>query len=151
MKTRGHILVKISSVLFILYGAASLLSVVLSFTSAEAAEEFGLADRLASPYPFLSVTFAVLVPLLFVAAGWLGMLRAERPNSMGLCFVLGIAIFVITAGDVLDLALSSLIVNVAEICTCILVLLIPSIYVIGAWRNWKQPKAPESPDAPEEK
>ena len=72
MKTRGHILVKISSVLFILYGAASLLSVVLSFTSAEAAEEFGLADRLASPYPFLSVTFAVLVPLLFVAAGWLG-------------------------------------------------------------------------------
>ena len=57
----------------------------------------------------------------------------------------------ITAGDVLDLALSSLIVNVAEICTCILVLLIPSIYVIGAWRNWKQPKAPESPDAPEEK
>ena len=104
-----------------------------------------------SPYPFLSVTFAVLVPLLFVAAGWLGMLRADRPNSMGLCFVLGIAIFVITAGDVLDLALSSLIVNVAEICTCILVLLIPSIYVIGAWRNWKQPKAPESPDAPEEK
>lgn len=151
MKTRGHILVKISSVLFILYGAASLLSVVLSFTSAEAAEKFGLADRLASPYPFLSVTFAVLVPLLFVAAGWLGMLRADRPNSMGLCFVLGIAIFVITAGDVLDLALSSLIVNVAEICTCILVLLIPSIYVIGAWRNWKQPKAPESPDAPEEK
>lgn len=151
MKTRGHILVKISSVLFILYGAASLLSVVLSFTSAEAAEEFGLADRLASPYQFLSVTFAVLVPLLFVAAGWLGMLRADRPNSMGLCFVLGIAIFVITAGDVLDLALSSLIVNVAEICTCILVLLIPSIYVIGAWRNWKQPKAPESPDAPEEK
>ena len=151
MKTRGHILVKISSVLFILYGAASLLSVVLSFTSAEAAEEFGLADRLASPYPFLSVTFAVLVPLLFVAAGWLGMLRADRPNSMGLGCVLGIAIFGITAGDVRDLALSSLIVNVAEICTCILVLLIPSIYVIGAWRNWKQPKAPESPDAPEEK
>ena len=51
MKTRGHILVKISSVVFILYGAAALLAFVLSLMSAEAAEEYGLADRLASPYP----------------------------------------------------------------------------------------------------
>ena len=105
MKTRGHILVKISSVVFILYGAAALLAFVLSLMSAEAAEEYGLADRLASPYPILSVMFAVLVPLLFVAAG---------------------------------------VLNIAEIGTCVLVLLVPVIYVIGAWRNWRQPKSPSA-------
>ena len=150
MKTRGHILVKNRqrAVHFIRRGV--LLSVVLSFTSAEAAEEFGAADRLASPLSVLSVTFAVLVPLLFVAAGWLGMLRADRAEQQGCASSSASRFFVITAGDVLA-SRFPLIVNVAEICTCILVLLIPSIYVIGAWRNWKQPKAPESPDAPEEK
>ena len=144
MKTRGHILVKISSVVFFLYGAAALLAFVLSLMSAEAAEEYGLADRLASPYPILSVMFAVLVPLLFVAAGALGMLRAGRPNSMGLCFGLGIAILLISIGDVLDLVLSDLVLNIAEIGTCVLVLLVPVIYVIGAWRNWRQPKSPSA-------
>ena len=46
MKTRGHILVKISSVVFILYGAAALLAFVLSLMSAEAAEEYGLGYNL---------------------------------------------------------------------------------------------------------
>lgn len=130
--------------MFILYGAAALLAFVLSLMSAEAAEEYGLADRLASPHPILSVMFAVLVPLLFVAAGALGMLRADRPNSMGLCFGLGIAILVISIGDVLDLVLSGLVLNIAEIGTCVLVLLVPVIYVIGAWRNWRQPKSPSA-------
>ena len=72
------------------------------------------------------------------------MLRADRPNSMGLCFGLGIAILVISIGDVLDLVLSGLVLNIAEVGTCVLVLLVPVIYVIGAWRNWRQPKSPSA-------
>ena len=40
---------KIGSLMLILYGAASLLAILLSVFSADAAEQYGLAARLASP------------------------------------------------------------------------------------------------------
>lgn len=150
MKARGHILIKISSVIFILYGAASLLALLLALLNPERAAEYGFDERLTSVFPILSVAFAVLLPLLFLAAGLLGMLRADFPNRMGLGFALGIVILLIAAGDVLDLAYSGKVSNIAEICTCILVLLVPALYVVGAWRNWKQPKSSETKAAEKE-
>ncbi len=142
MKARGHILIKTSSVIFILYGAASLLALLLALLSPERAAEYGIDERLTSAFPALSIALAVLLPLLFVAAGLIGMVRADFPNSMGLGFVLGIVILLLAIGDVIDLARGGQMSNLAEICTCILILLVPAVYVIGAWRNWKQPKPP---------
>lgn len=140
MKTKGRILIKISSLLFILYGAASLLAIALSLFSADAAEEYGFAERLSSPLPALSVVFAVLVPLLFVSAGLLGMMRADTPNRAKPCLFLGVAIFLVVLIDAVCAACTGMISGVAEAGSYILSFVIPALYLIGAWRNWKQPK-----------
>lgn len=140
MKTKGRILVKISSLLFILYGTAELLAIILSLFSAEAAEEYGMAARLTSLAPALSVTLAILVPVLFLAAGILGLLRVGMPGRMRLCFIFGVITLLVVVADVVGNTVSGLVTNVAEIGTCILVIAIPLLYLIGTWRNWRQPE-----------
>ena len=120
MKTKGRILVKISSLLFILYGTAELLAIILSLFSA--------------------VTLAIFVPVLFLAAGILGLLRVGMPGRMRLCFIFGVITLLVVVADVVGNTVSGLVTNVAEIGTCILVIAIPLLYLIGTWRNWRQPE-----------
>lgn len=130
---------KIGSLMLILYGAASLLAIVLSVFSADAAEQYGLAARLASPQPVLSVVFAVLVPLAFLLAGLLGINRADVANSAKPCFFLGLLILLFVITDVIYAASTGLVTDITEFGGCVLHFAVTLLYLIGAWRNWKQP------------
>lgn len=130
---------KIGSLMLILYGAASLLAIVLSVFSADAAEQYGLAARLASPLSIFAVIFAVLVPLAFLLAGLLGLKRADVANSAKLCFFLGLLILLFVITDVIYAASTGLVTDITELGGCVLHFAVTLLYLIGAWRNWKQP------------
>lgn len=130
---------KIGSLMLILYGAASLLAIVLSVFSADAAEQYGLAARLASPLSIFAVIFAVLVPLAFLLAGLLGLKRADVANSAKPCFFLGLLILLFVITDVIYAASTGLVTDITELGGCVLHFIVTLLYLIGAWRNWKQP------------
>lgn len=143
MKIKGRILLKVSSVLLILYGAASLLAIALSVFSADAAEQYGLAARLASPLSIFAVIFAVLVPVAFVSAGLLGMKHADLRNSAKPCFFLGILVLLFVVVDVLYAVTVGLVSDITDLGGCVLHFAVTLLYLLGAWRNWKQPKPDE--------
>ncbi|MGN0479383.1 MAG: hypothetical protein ACI4GO_08105 [Hominenteromicrobium sp.] len=134
---------KTGSLLLILYGAASLLAIVLSAFSAERAEQYGLTARLASPLPIASVVFAVLVPLTFLIAGLIGLKRADMPNSAKPCFFLGLLILLFVITDVIYAGCVGLVTDITEFGGCVLHFVVTLLYIFGAWRNWKQPKPAE--------
>lgn len=135
IKTKGRMLIKVSSIIFLIYGAAALLAVVLSLLSPEAMAQYGLDVRLSSPLPALAVTFAVLTPLLYLAAGLFGMLRADRPKTAKPCLWLGIPIFLLTAADILYALLTGAAMDAAILSGYALNVLLPVLYLIGTWKN----------------
>ena len=130
---------KIGSLMLILYGAASLLAIVLSVFSTDAAEQYGLAARLASPLSIFAAIFAVLVPLAFLLAGLLGLKRADVANSAKPCFFLGLLILLFVITDVMYAASTGLVTDITELGGCVLHFTVTLLYLIGAWRTWKQP------------
>lgn len=91
IKIKGKLPLKICSVLFILYGAASLVALLLCLIDRKYVEEYDLSAYFNSSMPVLSVAGAMLVPVLLLIAGLMGHARADRPNSMKPCFFLGLA------------------------------------------------------------
>lgn len=149
IKIKGHICLKTSGVIFLIYGAALLLAVALSLFSAEAMEEFGLLARLNSPVPLLSVALCVLIPLLYLLAGLFGLLRADRPRRAKPCLWLGLPIFVLTVVDIVYALLTGGTPGVAEIGSHIFDLLVPVLYLAGAWRNLHHTDPTSPADKPE--
>ena len=97
IKIKGKLPLKICSVLFVLYGAASLVALLLCLIDRKYVEEYDLSAYFNSSMPVLSVAGAMLVPVLLLIAGLMGHARADRPNSMKPCFFLGLATGVILA------------------------------------------------------
>ena len=91
IKIKGKLPLKICSVLFVLYGAASLVALLLCLIDRKYVEEYDLSAYFNSSMPVLSVAGAMLVPVLLLIAGLMGHARADRPNSMKPCFFLGLA------------------------------------------------------------
>lgn len=86
IKIKGKLPLKICSVLFVLYGAASLVALLLCLIDRKYVEEYDLSAYFNSSMPVLSVAGAMLVPVLLLIAGLMGHARADRPNSMKPCF-----------------------------------------------------------------
>ena len=101
IKIKGKLPLKICSVLFVLYGAASLVAILLCLIDRKYVEEYDLSAYFNSSMPVLSVAGAMLVPVLLLIAGLMGHVRADRPNSMKPCFFLGLATGVIILFNVL--------------------------------------------------
>ncbi len=117
IKIKGKLPLKICSVLFVLYGAASLVALLLCLIDRKYVEEYDLSAYFNSPMPVLSVAGAMLVPVLLLIAGLMGHARADRPNSMKPCFFLGLATGVIILFNVLYEIFTGDAPNMPEICT----------------------------------
>ena len=143
IKIKGKLPLKICSVLFVLYGAASLVALLLCLIRIRAA--IIPATRIGSNLSW---------PLLI--AGLMGHARADRPNSMKPCFFLGLATGVIILFNVLYEIFTGDAPNMPEICTYILDLVLPVLYTFCAWLNWRHkgddtPKAADADPAPASK
>lgn len=145
IKIKVRLPLKICSVLFILYGAASLVALLLCLIDRKYVEEYDLSVYFNSSVPVLSVAGAMLVPVLLLIAGLMGHARADRPNSMKPCFFLGLITGVIILCNVLYEIFTGDAPNVPEICTYVLDLVLPVLYTFCAWLNWKH----KGSDAPE--
>lgn len=77
IKIKGKLPLKICSVLFVLYGAASLVALLLCLIDRKYVEEYDLSAYFNSSMPVLSVAGAMLVPVLLLIAGLMG--RPCRP------------------------------------------------------------------------
>lgn len=69
IKIKGKLPLKICSVLFVLYGAASLVALLLCLIDRKYVEEYDLSAYFNSSMPVLSVAGAMLVPVLLLIAG----------------------------------------------------------------------------------
>ena len=156
IKIKGKLPLKICSVLFVLYGAASLVALLLCLIDRKYVEEYDLSAYFNSSMPVLSVAGAMLVPVLLLIAGLMGHARADRPNSMKPCFFLGLATGVIILFNVLYETFTGDAPNMPEICTYVLDLVLPVLYTFCAWLNWRHkgddtPKAADADPAPASK
>lgn len=156
IKIKGKLPLKICSVLFVLYGAASLVALLLCLIDRKYVEEYDLSAFFNSSMPVLSVAGAMLVPVLLLIAGLMGHARADRPNSMKPCFFLGLATGVIILFNVLYEIFTGDAPNMPEICTYVLDLVLPVLYTFCAWLNWRHkgddtPKAADADPAPASK
>lgn len=145
IKIKGRLPLKICSVLFILYGAASLVAILLCLIDRKYVEEYDLTAYFNSAVPVLSIAGAMLVPVLLLVAGLMGHARADRPNSMKPCFFLGLITGAIILFNVLYEIFTGGTPNVPEICTYILDLVLPVLYTLCAWLNWKH-KGDDAPN-----
>lgn len=80
IKIKGRLPLKICSVLFVLYGAASLVALLLCLIDRKYVEEYDLSAYFNSSMPVLSVAGAMLVPVLLLIAGLMGP-RPCRPSE----------------------------------------------------------------------
>ena len=148
IKIKGKLPLKICSVLFVLYGAASLVAILLCLIDRKYVEEYDLTAYFNSALPVLSVAGALLVPVLLLIAGLMGLSRAERPNSMKPCFFLGLASGVIILCNVLYEIFTGSAPSLPEVCTYVLDLLLPVLYTFCAWLNWKHKDTDTDDEAP---
>lgn len=89
IKIKGKLPLKICSVLFVLYGAASLVALLLCLIDRKYVEEYDLSAYFNSSMPVLSVRARCLCPFCCSLRGC-GHARADRPNSMEAVLFLGL-------------------------------------------------------------
>lgn len=81
IKIKGKLPLKICSVLFVLYGAASLVALLLCLIDRKYVEEYDLSAYFNSSMPVLSVAGAMLVPVLLLIAGLMGHAPCRPPEQ----------------------------------------------------------------------
>lgn len=138
MKPRGQVWIRLSSIVFVLYGAALLLAIALSVLDKTAMHEYGLYELLHSPVPALSVSCAVLLPVLYILAGFIGFRRANLPQDAKPCVLFGSLILFVTLVDMISTFVFFGFPAGSQIGNLALNFLLPAVYLFGALRNITQ-------------
>lgn len=126
----GKALVTVSSILLILYGAASVLAILLSLFHPEA-KEYALAQHLTMDLPTLSVSVLIVKCALMLLTGAYGLFRAPSAGPAKTAYVLCIACLAAVTVDTVLTVLSSGWTGVPEVSSGLLEFLMPILLAVG--------------------
>lgn len=126
----GKHLTRISSILVLLYGAASVLALAL-FVFRKSPERFAFADHMQTAVPALAMAVLAVKTLLQLTAGVGGLSRRLHISSGKLAALVGVLCLLFSAADIALILFSGYAPSPSEIIGYVLELLFPVLYIAG--------------------
>lgn len=126
----GKLLVNVSAILMLLYGAASVLAILLSVFHLDSGR-YALTEHLKMSLPWLTVAVLVLKCGLFLLTGAYGLLRVPAAHAPRTAYLLAALCFLASLADTVFSLLLGSGSGVSEVSTYALEFVMPIVFALG--------------------